>query len=289
MSHSSGVVVKKIDKVRLFLDKIVSKFQAKYTLREEVAADETMVKFRGRFGGKQYMPKKPTKWGIKCFSLADISNGYMLNVLPYTGRETLHDATSEYEALSQAAQVVLHLVEPYLDEGRHVFTDRYYTSIPLAQAFQSRGTSFTGTVNKNRADLPDEIRGRYRLGDGELMAFRTGHLLALTWRAEKKQKPVIMLSTNSSAATVSLPSRRASAEATVKPVVVHAYNQHMNGMDIADQHSTYYSFLRKTVKWWRKLFFWLLETTVVNSYVLFITITAPRRPDHLAHLAYRPL
>ena len=176
VSHSTGVVVKKIDKVRLFLDKIVSKFQAKYTPGEEVAVDETMVKFRGRFGGKQYMSKKPTKWGIKCFSLADSSNGNMLNVLPYTGRETLYDATSEYESLPQAARVVLHLVEPYLDEGRHVFTDRYYTSIPLAQAFQSRGTSSTGTVNKNRADLPDEIRGRYWLGDEELMAFRTGHL-----------------------------------------------------------------------------------------------------------------
>ncbi len=184
---------------------------------------------------------------------------------------------------TSAARVVLHLVEPYLDEGRHVFIDRYYTSIPLVQAFQSHATSFTGTVNKNRADLPDEIRGRYRLGNIEVMAFCTSHLLALTWRAEKKQKPVIMLSTNSSAATVSLPPRRASARATVKPVVVHTYNQHMNGVDIADQHSTYYSFLSKRVKWWRKLFICLLETTVVNSYVLFIFITAPRRPDHLAY------
>ena len=283
VSHSTGLVVKKIDKVRMFLDKILRKFQAKYTPGQEVAVDETMVKFRGRFGGKQYMPKKPTKWGIKCFSLADSSNGYVLNVLPYTGRETLEDARSEYEAQPQAARVVLHLVDPYLDQGRHVFTDRYYSSIPLAHALHARTTSFTGTVNKNRTDLPDEIRGRFRLGDGEVMAFRTEHLLALTWRAEKKTKPVIMLSTNSSAGTVTLPSRRTSAEAAVKPVVVHTYNQHMNGVDIADQHSTYYSFLRKTVKWWRKLFFWLLETAVVNSYVMYKTITIPRRPDHLAY------
>ena len=32
------------------------------------------------------------KWGVKCFNLADSSNGYMLNVLPYTGHETLEDA-----------------------------------------------------------------------------------------------------------------------------------------------------------------------------------------------------
>jgi len=238
VSHSTGPVVKKIDKVRLFLDKIVAKFQAKYTPGQEVAVDETMVKFRGRFGGKQYMPKKPTKWGIKCFNLADSDNGYMLNVTPYTGCETLDDGHTKFEALLQATQVVMELVEPYLDQGRHVFTDRYYTSIPLAQALHNRATSFTGTANKTRADLPDQIRGRYHLHDGEVMAFRTDHLLALTWRAQKKKKPVVMLSTNSSAKTVTIPSRHASAEPVVKPQAVHMYNQHMNGVDIADQYST---------------------------------------------------
>lgn len=69
----------------------------------------------------------------------------------------------------------------------------------------------------------------------------------------------------------------------MKPVVVHTYNQHMNGVDIADQHSVYYSFIRKTIKWWRKLFFWLLETAVVNSYVLHNRIVAPTRANHLAY------
>ena len=69
---------------------------------------------------------------------------------------------------------MLHILEPYLDQGRHVFTDRYYTSIPLAQMLKSRGTTITGTVMKNGADLPDEIRGRLQLGSGEVMEFRMG-------------------------------------------------------------------------------------------------------------------
>jgi len=75
------------------------------------------------------------------------------------------------------------------------------------------------------------------------MAFRTDHLLARTWRAQKKNKPVIMLSTSSSAKTVMTPSRHASAEPVVRSQVLQMYNQHMTGVDIADQHSTYYSFL----------------------------------------------
>ena len=135
VSHSTGPL-KRIDKVRLFVEKILAKFQAKYTPTRELAVDETMLKSRGRFVGKQYMPYKPTKWGIKCFSLADSSNGYIINALPYTGRETLDEANSQYQALPQPAQVVLHILEPYLDQGWHVFTDCYYTRIPLAQALK---------------------------------------------------------------------------------------------------------------------------------------------------------
>ncbi len=65
-----------------------------YTPSRELSVDKTMLLFRGRFVGKQYMPKKPIKCGIKCFNLADSSNGYILNVLPYTGRETLDDAST---------------------------------------------------------------------------------------------------------------------------------------------------------------------------------------------------
>ena len=79
-SHPTGLVVKK---VKLFLEKIIEKFQEKYTPSQEVAVDETMLKFRGRFTGKQCMLKKPIKWDVKCFNLADSSNSYMLNVLMY--------------------------------------------------------------------------------------------------------------------------------------------------------------------------------------------------------------
>lgn len=41
-----------------------------------------------------------------------------------------------------------------------------------------------------------------------------------------------------------------------KPTAVADYNQYMLGMDKSDQLSSYYSFLHKRVKWWRKVFFY---------------------------------
>ena len=213
------------------------------------------------------MLNKPVKYEIKAFTMADSKNAYIVNVLPYTGSDTLQEASTQYEDLPQPTRIVLHVTELYRNKGNHVFTDRYYTSIPLAQAFADRSTSFTGTSMRNRAELPDPIRlTPSRLADDEVKAFRADRLLALEWRAAKK-KSLIMISTESSSNMVQIQSRGTQQEVQ-KLFVVNHYNHSMNGVDRADQYTVYYSFIRKARKWWRKLFFWLLEVAAVNSYIL---------------------
>ena len=83
--------------------------------------------------------------------------------------------------------VVFQLIEPYIGCGHHIFTDRYYSRVPLASTLQSLNTSFTGTITK-RVDLPVNVRGPQRMRDGEVVAYRADHLLTLAWQAEKKKK-----------------------------------------------------------------------------------------------------
>ena len=72
-------------KLRPFLQPLISNFQQHYTLHREVSVDETMISFKGRLGFIQYMPKKPTKWGLKAFVVSDAHNGYIYNWSLYTG------------------------------------------------------------------------------------------------------------------------------------------------------------------------------------------------------------
>ena len=44
---------------------------------EYVTIDKVMIPFKGRLGFKQYMKDKPTKWGIKVFTMSDAANGYI--------------------------------------------------------------------------------------------------------------------------------------------------------------------------------------------------------------------
>ena len=128
-----------------------------------------------------------------------------------------------------------------------MFCDRYYTSIPLALTLADYDTGFVGTCVKNRIDLPDEVRDKgFRLANDETKAYRAQQLLVTSWRAAKKKKPVIMLTTEGCAAPVDVVTRQGH---TTKPSVVNDYNQSMYGVDKADQNSVYYAFIRKS-KWW---------------------------------------
>ena len=72
-------------KLRPFLAPLIANFQRVYTLNREVSVDESMIGFKGRLGFIQYMPKKPTKWGMKAYVLSDAHTGYIYSWHLYTG------------------------------------------------------------------------------------------------------------------------------------------------------------------------------------------------------------
>jgi hypothetical protein len=77
-----------------------------------------------------------------------------------------------------------------------------------------------------------------------------------------------MISTLHTAAVVDDSSRRTGITKK-KPKCVINYNTHMHGVDAADQHLAYYPFIHKTIKWPKKVFLYLLQCALFNSYVVF--------------------
>ena len=73
-------------KVRPFLDPLLSNFRSNYSAHREISVDEQMIGFKGRLHFIQYLPKKPTRWGMKAFVLADSHDGYVLKWKLYTGK-----------------------------------------------------------------------------------------------------------------------------------------------------------------------------------------------------------
>ena len=133
---------------------------------------------------------------------------------------------------------------------------------------------------KTRQHLPKIVQqSGFKLQKGESKVRRDRKKMVIAWR--DKGKPTILISSVHSATITNVTDRRGSVKQ--KPVVVDRYNQHMGGVDKADQYSAYYSFSKRSVKWWKKLMFWLLEVAIVNSYILYkATVDNP-----LSHSNYR--
>jgi hypothetical protein len=93
-----------------------------------------------------------------------------------------------------------------------------------------------------------------------------------------------MLSTTGSCNVVQVRTKR--GQLKEKPQVVQLYNDNMLGVDKMDPLAAYYSFLRKSVKWWRKVMFWLLEVSVVNSYIVYKTRLTLLQQRPLTHLQF---
>ena len=51
--------------------------------------------------------------------------------------------------------------------------------------------------------------------------------------------------------------------------MVHHYNHAMGGVDLADQYMVYYAIGRKSMKWYRRVVWRLIEMTIFNSFVVY--------------------
>ena len=207
----------------------------------------------------------------------------MVNILVYTGAETLDNAYPQLANLPVLCRSVLQLALPYLWKGHHILLTNF-TSLPFIQILAEQHTTQAPFV-KNRVDLPDPIRAQFFFRDDETVQFCWGRLMVIAWRAKAKKKPVIMVSSAYSAGMTDVQNRR--GDTVKKPVSVDKYNKSMNGVDHHDQYCVYYSFVRKTIKWWRKLFFYLLECSTVNSYILYKETCSAARKKPLTSLEYR--
>jgi hypothetical protein len=52
------------------------------------------------------------------------------------------------------------------------------------------------------------------------------------------------------------------------PMAIDDYNRFMGGVDIADQLRAGFSTQQQGVKPWRLLFYWLLDSTIINAFIL---------------------
>ena len=238
-----------------------------------------MVPWKGNLSFKVFMKDKPKRYGMKAFMLCDSHNGYVLKFKLYTGK----DSEPEREG-GKNFNLVKDLTVDYHDRGHHLFMDNFYSSPYLYLNLWEWGIGATGTCRSNRKGLPPDLKshtisegGRERkMKKGEMKIMSNqGILMGVKYQ---DRKPVLLMSTVEDATMVDTGKTDwDTGESVTKPRVVTAYNKWMGGVDRADQLLSYTPFKVKTLKWWKRIFFHLINITLSNSFVLYKDHTADRR------------
>jgi hypothetical protein len=260
MADSKSPNFDRLAKIRPLMNLLQKNFQSQYRPYRYLTADEDICKFKGRNFMKQYLRAKIVKWGYRIWKLCDAGNAYVLNFDVYSG------AGSE---TSLPHSVVMKLMEGYLDKNHVVIMDNFFTSIPLFSDLLSRSTYACGTVRANRKYFPEDFKNDEDMEPGESEYWQSDNFVATIWQ---DKRAVRFLSTCCEAEGDDEVKRRKKNYESLSlscPPVVKLYSQGMGGVDRSDRMVRTYTVSRKSKKWWFRLFYYFLDMSVANSYILY--------------------
>ena len=216
--------------------------------------------WRGRLVFCQYIKNKRHKYGVKFFELYT-NDGFVLKTEIYSGTKF-----ADIQSMGQTAAIVIHLMNPYLDKGYHVFTDNWYSSVPLTKLMSDRKTCITGTLRADRKHQPEAV-SKKKLKKGEMVFQSSDDITVTKW---KDKRDVRMITDAFFPEIVETVNRYGKTKD--KPNVVDIYNQNMSDIDRSDQMLSYHSGLWKTIRWYKKVGVHIMEI-LVNAFYLYFKLT----------------
>ena len=152
--------------------------------------------------------------------------------------------------------------------------DNFYISPQLFEDLYELGLYASGTCRSNRKQFPHVLLDNSVKSKGQSAFYYHGPLTAGKWR-DKRDVYFMSSLHRGETDTLSRRSSDGSIETLEKPKIVCDYNKNMSGVDIADQLMVYYACGRRTLKWYKRVFWRLIEKLLINSYILFKLVNKP--------------
>ena len=182
--------------------------------------------------------------------------------------------------------LVMNMMDPFKKQGYHIYMDNFYSSPILFYKLRvEENTLATGTV-RPRKGLPKELSSAKFKNHGEhkIMSYKE---LMVTMRILDR-KHVTLLSTGHDCKLVKTGRNHyRSNEPLYKHNLVHLYNKYMGRVDLNDQLLKYSAFNRRSVKWWKKLLFRVLNLAMVNAFICFKEWMSKTNTKHISQTEFR--
>ena len=280
----------KLSKISPIVDAVIFHSQYYYRPEKELSLNEAMIPFNGRSNLKVYMPQKPIKYGLKAYMICEASTGFVINWFLHTGTLKKSESTITHK-------IVMKLVDGLEGEGHTIYMDRYYTGLPLFRDLKEMNIGACGTIMLNRIRAKESlVENIERLKDREISYFMSSDSLLISiWKDHK----IVIVASNFHKPTevekemrLRKKDRDEETEQDAKenvqvPQAISGYISYMRGVDNFDQLSCYYRPDIRTRRWYVKVFFHLLEISVINGYIIYKRICEIEKTQPMKHLCFR--
>ena len=252
----------KLYKLRRFFYLLTQRYRRYYVPNRHLTVDERIVKFTGRLSFLQFVRNKPNQYGIKVYVLADAHTGYVCNWKVYLGagserNQNIPGQNENRERRRPAIyNTVLELTNNYTNMGHVLCFDSFYCYPEIFKELAKKHIGCVGTLNKQRRNIPEEIKSPGEMQARETIWRRNGNLMALIF----KDKRYIRLLTNIYGKGKEIGNR---------PLALRDYNLWARGVDLSNQFVSSYHNMHKSLKWYKVLALSFLETSIANAYILY--------------------
>lgn len=258
----------RLSKIKVVVDMFRKSFSQNFQPFRNLCIDESLLLFKGNLSFKQFIPSKRSRFGIKTYLLCDCETGYVLDLIVYTGSDT---EILDTEGLGLSGAIVTTLLGPYLNKGHCLFIDNWYSSPSLFTYLHLNKTNACGTVRTDRMGMP-QFEDELRVGEREVM--NDGTNLVVRW-IDKRQ--VVMITNEHEDEVVRTHKvDYKTKESVIKPKCIQEYNSNMGAVDRTDMMIVNVESIRRTQRWYKKLFFHLVDLSILNSHALYLCRTGKK-------------
>jgi hypothetical protein len=131
--------------IQVIWDTVLENCRTKYHCLRELAIDEAMIRYKGFKSSAQkfFMPSKPIKAGFKIYAMAESVTGYMCG---FRAHIKTNPAT-------KIVDMTIRLAKSHLNLFHHIFCDKFYTSVKLAELLADARTYVTGAIKMVELDF----------------------------------------------------------------------------------------------------------------------------------------
>ena len=247
--------------IRDFFETWNQRLRMHFTPSANIVVDEQLIASRCRSPNKIYNPSKPGKYGELVRWVVDGEYRYFLNGDPLTRRPTDPQAAQRHKTDNTAKMLVLNLARPFLDKGRNITGDRFFTSFDLAEELLRRQTTYVGTMSKTKREIPPTLHSNLPVSTSKFVFGGTNKKITLQAYQVKRNRKVYLLSTMHHTSSASGDSNKSDIQLF--------YNSTKAGVDVLDEMCKNFSTRCRVLRWFVVIFHNILDVTAINTQTIF--------------------